>query len=126
VREIHRRFAKDGVIVIGVHSPEFTHERDARAVARAVRTHRIAYPVALDNDHAIWRAFGIRAWPTLVLLDKNGRVRRTHVGELHLRTARWDTFVQSIRELTGDTSCVEDPPPQRLAFGRNPAHPDRL
>jgi alkyl hydroperoxide reductase subunit AhpC len=99
VREIHRELADDGVVVIGVHTPEFAHERNARNVAAAVKKRGITYPVALDNAWAIWRAFGVRAWPTLIVLDREGDVRYTHVGELHRGTRQWRELRRTLTRL---------------------------
>ncbi len=100
VREIHTEFAKDGVVVIGVHTPEFAHERDAQNVARAVKKRGIRYPVALDNSWSVWRAFGVHAWPTLIVLDRDGVVRYTHVGELHRGSKQWDGLTTLLRRLS--------------------------
>ena len=67
--------------MIGVHTPEFAFERDLDNVRRAVRQMRIEYPVAIDNDYAIWRAFRNQYWPALYFIDARGRVRQHHFGE---------------------------------------------
>src|SRR5205085_11404658 len=69
------------LIVIGVHTPEFPFEHDVENVRRAVRELRVDYPVAVDNDSAIWRAFGNHYWPALYVLDPRGRVRHRQFGE---------------------------------------------
>jgi hypothetical protein len=81
VREWDRRYREHGLVVIGVHAPEFTFEHDIENVRRAVRAMRIAHPLALDNDFAIWRAFNNRYWPSRYLLDAAGRIRHHHFGE---------------------------------------------
>ena len=68
-------------MVIGVHTPEFAFERDADNVRRAVQDMRIDYPVATDNDYAVWRAFGNHYWPALYFADAQGRIRHHHFGE---------------------------------------------
>ena len=70
-----------GLIVIGVHTPEFAFERDLENVRRAVQQLGIDYPIAIDNDYAIWRAFSNRYWPALYFLDSRGRLRQHHFGE---------------------------------------------
>jgi peptide-methionine (R)-S-oxide reductase len=75
------RYRERGLTIIGVHSPEFDRETQIENVRRQVRTLGIRYPVVTDNDHETWRAYDIEAWPTLVLLDKQGRIRYTRVGE---------------------------------------------
>jgi len=72
---------KERLVVIGVHTPEFPFEHDVDNVRRALRQMRIDYPIAVDNDYAIWRAFDNNYWPALYLLDARGRVRHHHFGE---------------------------------------------
>ena len=72
---------RQGLVVVGVHTPEFPFERDTDNVRRAVRQMRIEYPVAIDNDYAIWRAFNNQYWPALYFIDARGRVRQHHFGE---------------------------------------------
>ena len=72
---------REGLVVIGVHTPEFAFERNVDNVRRAVRTMRIEYPVVIDNDYAIWRAFRNQYWPALYFIDARGRLRQHHFGE---------------------------------------------
>jgi hypothetical protein len=72
---------KQGLIVVGVHTPEFAFEKDLENVRRAVRQMKLDYPMAIDNDYAIWRAFSNRYWPALYFLDARGRLRHHHFGE---------------------------------------------
>jgi thiol-disulfide isomerase/thioredoxin len=81
LRAWHARYEAAGLTVVGVHSPEFPWERPAERVAAAVQELDIRYPVVQDNDFAIWRRFGTWAWPTLVLVDRRGVVRYSHIGE---------------------------------------------
>ena len=66
---------------MGVHSPEFTWEQPYDKVVEAARKLDVRYPVVQDNDFAIWKRYGVRAWPTLVLVDRKGIVRYRHIGE---------------------------------------------
>jgi cytochrome c biogenesis protein CcdA/thiol-disulfide isomerase/thioredoxin len=75
------KYRDQGFVLIGVHSPEFAFEKDLRNVERAVRDLGIAYPVALDNDYAIWNAYENRYWPAHYLIDAQGRIRHQHFGE---------------------------------------------
>ncbi|MEJ0087971.1 MAG: thioredoxin family protein [Pseudomonadota bacterium] len=75
------KYRDQGLVVIGVHSPEFDFERDADNVRQAVKDMNITYPVALDADHAVWRAFGNAYWPALYFVDARGRIRRHQFGE---------------------------------------------
>ena len=67
--------------MIGVHAPEFAFEKNIDNVRRAVKDMRIDYPVAVDNDYVIWRAFKNQYWPALYFIDAQGRVRHHHFGE---------------------------------------------
>ena len=67
--------------MIGVHSPEFSYEHDIENVQRAIRDLNVPYAVALDNDFKTWNAFRVWAWPSMFILDKQGAIRFTHVGE---------------------------------------------
>jgi thiol-disulfide isomerase/thioredoxin len=75
------KYAGHGLAVIGVHTPEFGFEHDPENVARAVQDMRIGYPVATDNDYAVWRAFGNHYWPALYFADSHGRIRHHSFGE---------------------------------------------
>jgi hypothetical protein len=81
LRDWHARLAADGLVIVGVHSPEFPWEKPRERVEEATRRLGIAYPVVQDNDFAIWKRYGVRAWPTAVIVDKRGAVRYTHIGE---------------------------------------------
>ena len=69
------------LVVIGVHTPEFAFEHNIDNVRRAVRQMGIEYPVAIDNDYSIWRAFNNQYWPALYFVDARGRIREHHFGE---------------------------------------------
>ena len=81
VRAWAERYKDQGLVVIGVHSPEFAFEKDPANVRKAVADFGIRYPVAMDNDLAIWRAFDNRYWPAHYLADAQGRIRYHHFGE---------------------------------------------
>jgi peroxiredoxin len=70
-----------GVLTIGVHTPEFGFEKLTRNVRTAIGRNGITYPVAQDNQYATWRAFDNQYWPATYLIDRNGHIVRTHVGE---------------------------------------------
>jgi cytochrome c biogenesis protein CcdA/thiol-disulfide isomerase/thioredoxin len=70
-----------GLTIVGVHTPEFTFEREADNVSRAIRQNRLRYPVAQDNEYATWSAWGNQYWPAKYLIDARGRVRYAHFGE---------------------------------------------
>ena len=81
LREWHEKYEKAGLTIIGVHTPEFLWEKPYDNVVAATRRLGVRYPVVQDNDHMIWNRFGIRAWPTAVLVDRKGIVRHHHIGE---------------------------------------------
>jgi thiol-disulfide isomerase/thioredoxin len=81
VRAWAEKYREHGVVVIGVHTPEFSFEHDLENVRRAVKDMRVDYPVAIDNDYAIWDAFDNHYWPALYLVDAQGRIRAHQFGE---------------------------------------------
>ena len=85
--------------MIGVHTPELDDERDLQKLTEALRRLDVRYPVATDNDYALWRAYGNRYWPALYLVDKRGRIRTTHIGELHQGTPEWTDLLAKIEAL---------------------------
>jgi thiol-disulfide isomerase/thioredoxin len=80
VRAWAQKYGRESV-VLGVHTPEFAFEHNVDNVLRALQQMRITYPVVIDNDYAIWRAFANHYWPALYFLDGRGRVRQSHFGE---------------------------------------------
>lgn len=81
VKQWHARYKDDGLVVVGVHTPEYGHERVTANVERAVERLGITYPVAQDNGYRTWNAYGNRYWPALYLIDQRGRVVHAHFGE---------------------------------------------
>jgi cytochrome c biogenesis protein CcdA/thiol-disulfide isomerase/thioredoxin len=81
VRAWAEKYKNSGLVVIGVHTPEFAFEKDPDNVKRAVREFSVTYPVALDNDYKIWKAFSNSYWPADYLIDATGKVRHHHFGE---------------------------------------------
>ena len=81
VRAWAEKYSSHGLVAIGVHTPEFSFEHNADNVRRAVQDMRITYPVAIDNDYAVWQAFGNHYWPALYFADAQGRIRNHHFGE---------------------------------------------
>jgi thiol-disulfide isomerase/thioredoxin len=81
VRAWAEKYSGQGLVVIGVHTPEFSFEHDGDNVGWAVQDTRIGYPVAIDSDYAIWRAFDNHYWPALYVADVQGRIRHHHFGE---------------------------------------------
>jgi thiol-disulfide isomerase/thioredoxin len=81
VRAWDEKYRNQGLVVIGVHAPEFAFEKNMNNVRWAVKEMRVGYPVAVDNEHVIWRAFKNQYWPALYFIDAQGRVRHQHFGE---------------------------------------------
>lgn len=81
IKAWYKKYKQEGFIVLGIHTPEFKFEYELSNVKNAVEKHGITFPVALDNEFKLWRAFHNRYWPALYLIDKHGVVRYTHFGE---------------------------------------------
>lgn len=93
----HRDFA-----VLGVHTPEFDHEKDRRKVAAKVREFGIEHAVMIDNDFSYWKALKNRYWPSFYLIDKNGKVRAVYVGEMHEGGKQAERVEQQIEVLLAE------------------------
>jgi thiol-disulfide isomerase/thioredoxin len=81
VRAWHEKYHDLGLVVVGVHTPEFWFEHDPENVRRAAQEMRVEYPIALDPDYGVWNDFGNRYWPAVYLADAEGRIRYHHFGE---------------------------------------------
>jgi len=81
LREWHARYADAGLVILGVHTPEFEFEKDLENVRNAASEHGIVWPIPQDNDYGTFRAFENRYWPAKFLIDKDGIIRYTHFGE---------------------------------------------
>jgi thiol-disulfide isomerase/thioredoxin len=96
VRAWSEAYRDDGLIVVGVHTPEFSFEHDLELVRRATLERAIAYPVAADNDYAVWDAFANHYWPALYFVDPDGIIRDQHFGE-----GRYEQSERVIQQLLG-------------------------
>jgi cytochrome c biogenesis protein CcdA/thiol-disulfide isomerase/thioredoxin len=110
----YNNYKDHGLVVIGVHTPEFAFERNEDNVRRAVSDLGITYPVALDNDYAIWRAFNNQYWPAHFFVDSTGRIRGHHFGE-----GDYDQSEQIIRQLLTEGGYTDLPPPGTGAAAAN-------
>ncbi len=81
LRVWHEKYQATALTIVGVHSPEFFWEKSYEKVVDATKRLGVRYPVVQDNDFAIWNRWGVRAWPTTLLVDKKGVVRYRHIGE---------------------------------------------
>jgi hypothetical protein len=96
VRGWWRAYRDDGLLVIGAHTPEFSFEHAIDGVRQATRDRDIDYPVAIDNDYAVWDAFDNHYWPALYFVDRDGRIRDQHFGE-----GRYEESERVIQRLLG-------------------------
>ena len=96
VRAWSQAYRDDGLIVIGVHTPEFSFEHEIDRIRQAIKEREIDYPVAVDNDYAIWSAFDNHYWPALYFIDKEGIIRDQHFGE-----GRYEESERIIQRLLG-------------------------
>lgn len=108
-------YGDDGLVVIGVHAPEFAFEREARNVADAAERFGVRYPIALDNDFVTWRAYDQRFWPAKYLVDQEGRVRQVHYGEGAY--AQTEAAIRQLLGLSGEVRADDGP---RHTDGRTP------
>ncbi|MFL5917460.1 MAG: thioredoxin family protein, partial [Gaiellaceae bacterium] len=109
-----RKYGKDGLVIVGVHTPEFAFEHVVSNVREASRKLGVRYPVAIDNDYRTWDAYQNDAWPAEYLIDRRGHVREVKKGEGH-----YDETERSIRALLGESgtaqlATVKDRTPQHL------------
>lgn len=109
VKSWYQRYKDQGLVVIGVHTPEFAFEKQSENVSRAVRDLGIGYPVVLDNNYAIWQAFGNHYWPAHYFVDAGGQLRGHHFGEGDY--AESEQLIRTLlsengARLTGDTGSA--------------------
>jgi thiol-disulfide isomerase/thioredoxin len=99
VRAWAERYQSHGLVVIGVHTPEYPFEHNIDNVRRAARAERVDYPIAIDNDYAIWQSFDNHYWPAVYLLDAQGNVRYRHFGEGEYEES--ERFIQQLLAESG-------------------------
>lgn len=80
-KDWYSKYADKGLVILGVHTPELSFEKDVANVRQAVKDYEIKYPVAIDGDFANWNRYNVYAWPTWFIVDKEGYIRYSHVGE---------------------------------------------
>ncbi len=138
VKKWHEKYKDAGLVVIGVHTPEFEFEKNTQNVKNAIAQFGIAYPVAQDNDYATWNAYNNRFWPAKYLIDHEGKIRYSHFGEGEyeeteraiqelLKTAG-QIVPSSIIDLPQETATVSQTPETYLGLARIDrfASPQRL
>lgn len=99
LHQVEKKFADKPFQVIGIHSPEFGHEKNPQRVAAKITEFKLTHPVMMDNDFAYWRALHNRYWPAFYLVDKQGQLRFVHVGETHSGDARAKQIENEITRL---------------------------
>lgn len=110
-----KKYGKDGLVIIGVHTPEFEFEKSVQNVKKAVKDLKIAYPVALDSDAGTWKAYDNECWPAKFLISKEGFVAYVHFGEGNYR----ETELR-IQEALGLKKKVEKEEPLAYLFDQSP------
>jgi Thioredoxin like C-terminal domain len=109
VRAWDERYRDDGLVVIGAHSPEFPFEHDVEKVRPALEAMGVGYPIAIDNDFAVWRAFENNYWPALYVADAEGRLRDHHFGEG--RYEGTERVIQQLLAEAGSAGTDREPAP---------------
>jgi thiol-disulfide isomerase/thioredoxin len=128
VRAWAQKYRDKGLVVIGVHAPEFGFERQLVNVQWAAKTFQVAYPIAVDNDFAIWRGFSNQYWPALYLIDGQGQVRYRHFGEGDYEQS--ERVIQELlakagsRDIGGDPVSVTTPGVETAADWPNLKSPE--
>lgn len=115
----NEKYKENGLVIIGVHTPEFEFEKNAKNVELAIRDFSITYPVVQDNDYATWRAYNNRFWPAKYLIDHNGRIRYTHFGE-----GAYDETEIMIQKLLSESGKLVDMPIQNQEYQVNSKTPE--
>jgi len=111
----YERYKNDGLVIVGVHTPEFAFERDTQNVRNAIRQFGINYPVVQDNDYKTWQNYQNHYWPAEYLIDAKGHIRRTHFGEGgydHMEEAIRVLLKENGHAVEGDLSWVIDQTPR--------------
>lgn len=117
----YRHYKDSGLVILGVHSPEFAFEKDDGNVQAAIKKFEIQYPVVLDNDHAIWKAFNNRFWPAHYFVDAKGQIRGHHFGE-----GKYARSERLIRQLLVEAGAKNLPDPLDDAAGQGVAAPSNF
>ena len=119
LRNWHDKYSDKGLVIIGVHTPEFEFEKSAENLQKAIDDFRLEYPIMQDNNYSTWRAYNNRYWPAKYLVDKNGRIRYTHFGE-----GKYDETEQVIQELLLEAGQVVDEKIENLEYNISSRTPE--
>ena len=104
LKNLEDRYGEDEFVIIGVHTPEFEHEKERDSVVEKVAEFGLEHPVMLDNDFAYWNAMNNRYWPTFYLIDKAGQVRGVYVGETRAGDRRATAIETKVKKLLAETT----------------------
>lgn len=104
LRDLESRYEDQGLQVIGIHTPEFDHEKNPASVRAKVREFDLHHPVMMDNDMAYWRALNNRYWPAYYLIDKSGTIRALFIGETHQGDRRAKAIESAVVELLKEST----------------------
>ncbi|MGC2308475.1 MAG: redoxin family protein [Nitrososphaeraceae archaeon] len=102
VHDWNQKYSNNGLVIVGVHSPEFQFEKNFDNVKRAVQRFGITYPVVLDSDHGTWNAYGNNYWPRYYLIDTQGNIRYDYIGE-----GSYDQIEKSIQSLLAERAALK-------------------
>jgi len=105
LREWNEKYQDDGLVIIGVHSPEFAFEKNIDNVRKAVNDYGLEYPIAMDNNFDTWRAYNNRYWPAEYFIDRDGYLRHSHFGE-----GQYQESEEVIRQLLSEDGNMPDDP----------------
>lgn len=102
VMELQKKYAKDGLVIIGVHTPRIDYEKDLVKIREAVKKKEIEYPVVVDSKYDIWSDYACDAWPEVFVLDQEGTIRLSHTG-----VGRYDEIEKMIQKLLAKKGSSE-------------------
>ena len=94
IKELYDKYAKDGLVIIGVHTPRIDYEKDIPKVKEAIAAKGLKYPIVVDNEYEIWTDYACGAWPSMYILDQNGVIQLSHTG-----TGRYEEMEEVIQKL---------------------------
>ncbi|OOZ37564.1 redoxin family protein [Solemya velesiana gill symbiont] len=102
LHSVEEKFKDKPFQVIGVHTPEFQHERKRANVEKKIKEFKLTHPVMMDNDFSYWNATGTRYWPSFYLIDKRGQLRYLFIGETHVGEKRAEQVEKAIASLLAE------------------------
>ena len=112
----HEKYKNQGLVIVGVHTPEFAFEQNPKNVEKAIKDFGIPYPVMQDNDYETWEAYDNHYWPAHYLIDKDGRIRHTHFGEGKYNET--EKIIQTLLRETGATASSQINNPSYQVYSR--------